>query len=105
MKDLMKNERFRKILLMVLTMQFVLMTAMTSYASNYAKNGAKFILDEAFWGVIIVMVLVAFGCYVKKATVAMFTTLVVGGVLATVCVIPESVTKIGESLLRAIVGG
>lgn len=101
----MKNERFRKIMLLVTTMQFVLMTAMTSYASNYAKNGATAILSEATWVVIVVMVGVAIGCYIKKATVAMITTIVVGGILTFVCANPESVTKVGESLVRAVVGG
>lgn len=105
MKDLKKNKTFRKVMLMVITMQFVLMTAMTSYASNYAKNGTTWLLDQAVWVIIGVMVVVAVGCYIKKATVAMITTLVVGGALAAVCAIPESVVKVGEALLRAVVGG
>lgn len=105
MKDLKKNERFRKVMFMVITMQFVLMTGMTSYASNYAKNGATWLLDQAVWIVITIMAGVAIGCYLKKATVAMVTTIVVGGVLTGICAKPEAVTKIGDALLKAVTGG
>lgn len=104
-KNVKGNAIFRKIMLMAVTMQFVLMTAMTSYAANYAKNGTTWALDQAVWIIIGIMVFVAIGCYVRKATVAMITTLVIGGLLSAVCLIPESVVKVGEGLLRAIVGG
>jgi predicted signal transduction protein with EAL and GGDEF domain len=105
MKNVKMENRIRKAMTMVITFQFVLTMAMTSYASDYAKNGVMWFLDQAFWFVIGVMAFCAITAYVKHATAAMVTSIVVGGIVAFLCKNPESVIKIGDALGRAVMGG
>lgn len=105
MKNLKMGNRYRKAMTMVIAMHFVLIMAMTSYASDYAKNGVSWFLDQAFWVSIGFMAIGVIVSYVKHATAAMVTSAVVGGIVAYVCKNPESVIKIGDALSRAVMGG
>lgn len=105
MKNLKKDERLKKVVTLVMTMHFVLAMAMTSFASDYAKNGVSWFLDQAFWVVLGLMALGIIVSYTKHATAAMITSAVIGGVVAYVCKNPESVIKIGDTLSRAVMGG
>jgi len=105
MKNFKMGNRYRKAIIMVMAMHFVLIMTMTSYASDYAKNGVNWLLDQAFWVAIGFMVLGVIVSYVKKATSAMIISIVVGGIVAYICKSPESVIKIGDALSRAVMGG
>lgn len=99
------NKRIKKAAMTALTAQFVMSMTMVSFASSYAENGVKWFLDQAFWVVIGVMVFCAIAAYVKHATAAMVTSIIVGGIVAFMCKNPESVIKIGEALGKAVTGG
>ncbi len=105
MKNVKMDNRMKKAMTVVITFQFLLTMAMTSYASDYAKNGVNWFLDQAFWVAIGCMAVGIIVSYVKHATAAMVTSAVLGGIVAYVCKNPESVIKIGDALSRAVMGG
>lgn len=105
MRNVKMKNGIRKAITMVITFQFVITMAITSYADNYAKNGVKWFLDQAFWVAIGFMVVGIIVSYVKHATAAMVTSAVLGGIVAYVCKNPESVIKIGDALSKAVMGG
>lgn len=106
MKDLKKAEnRLKKAMQVILTVQFVLNMVMVSFAEDYAKNGVTWLLDQAFWIVIFFMIVGLGVAYSKHATAAMISVAITGGIIAYACKNPESFTKIGETFARVVTGG
>lgn len=98
------NVRVRKMLMVFLTIQMTLSMAMVTFAANYTENAGKWVLDQAFWVVIVVTVLVAIGAWMKHATTAIIMTVIVGGALAFFCKSPELIVEVGSTLAQAIFG-
>ncbi|MCC2821003.1 hypothetical protein LK537_27285 [Lachnoclostridium pacaense] len=100
-----ENARLRKVITIWLTVQLVLSMAMVSWASNYAENAAKWGLDQAVWVVLFITLAVSIGAAMKHATGTMFTTIIIGGLLAFFCKQPEKVIEIGNAIGNKIFGG
>lgn len=99
------NKSVKRILIVILSIHMVLSMTMIAFAANYAENAAKWGLDQAFWIVILITVIVAIGAWLRHATSAMVISVVVGGILAFFCKNPEKVTEIGNALAQTIFGG
>lgn len=107
MRNVLKNNKFRRCVFMILTIQLILSMAMVSFASggNYAENGVKWLLDQIFWVAIAGTVIGALVAATKKATTALVTTIIVGGIVAYLCKAPETISTIGDVIGRTITGG
>ena len=107
MRNELKNNKLRRCVFMILTIQLILSIAMVSFASggNYAENGVKWLLDQIFWVVLAATVIGALVAATKKATTALVTTIIIGGVVAFLCKSPETISTIGDVIGRAITGG
>ena len=97
MCKLLRNDNFKRCVLMVLTIQLVFAMTMMSFASgggNYAESGVKWFLDQAFWVVIAITVFGAIAGVLKHATSAIIITIIVGGLIAFLCKQPETIANI-----------
>ena len=108
MCKLLRNDKFKRCVLMVLTIQLVFAMTMMSFASgggNYAESGVKWFLDQAFWVVIAITVFGAIAGVLKHATSAIIITIIVGGLIAFLCKQPETIANIGDTIGRIVTGG
>lgn len=77
----------------------------TAYAGNYAENAVKYGLQESYWVVLGVTAVVAIGAWIRRSTVAIIVSLIVGGLIAYGCKNPEIISRVGETIGQAIFGG
>lgn len=100
-----KNKNVRKILVVFFTIQMIFAMHMIAYANNYAENAVKWGLDQAFWVVIFITIIVAIGAWMRHATSAIVITIIIGGALAFFCKAPDKIIVFGSTLAEAIFGG
>lgn len=75
-----------------------------SFAADYAKNGAKWLLEQISWVVIVAVVIILLKNLVARNTVASITTVIVGGIIIFFTVNPEILKTMGTTIANIIMG-
>lgn len=103
---MLKVNRIKMVMTIFLMVSMFLAFTMVSYASaNYGENGAKIVLDNVFWVVLTITVMMSIAAWMKHATVFLVMTMIIGGMIAFFCKYPEKIAVVGESLAKAIFVG
>lgn len=91
--------RERKAITVVMTMAISALIPLTAFAgNNYAENAGKWVLDQAFWVILVIGIIGAGMAIVKRAYTAGIITALAVGVVCFFCKNPDKLTSIGESL-------
>ena len=104
---MLTNKKIRSLVMVVLVANLILAFSMVAFAgdTNYAERGAKVILDNAFWVVLVVCVIIIISAFLKHSTITIVMTIIIGGIIAYFCKYPEKLTVVGETLSKAVLGG
>lgn len=94
----MKSNKIRTTTTMVIALSLTAMIPLTVYASNYAENAGKWVLDQAFWVILVIGIIGAGTAIVKRAYTAGVITAIAVGVVCYFCKNPEKLSSIGEQL-------
>jgi len=100
----MKDLRSKKAALTILFANLYLMLfPQVAYASsNVAEKGVKWVLGQAVWVVILVVILICIGLAAKKAYAGMIGVLLCGIVVIFFCLSPETLKTIAEQVGQSI---
>lgn len=104
---ILKSERTRVSVAILMVVHLVVMMSMVSFASgvNYAENAVKFGLDQAFWVVLAITAFSTIGSLVKRATSGVIISLLTGSILCYLCKNPEVISNLGDKLGSIVFGG
>lgn len=92
-------------LLPVLLFIFIANTNTVMAGTDYAKNGQKWLSNQAYYIGLAVVGFVLLGCIVKKSTIGAVTTIFFGGVVLFFVKNPTQVSKIGENISKIFISG
>lgn len=74
------------------------------HAANIGENIGTWFLDQLWWVVIVIMVIVCVGCYVKRNTIGIVSTIIVGVIILFVIGAPEKLQSLGDELGNLFLG-
>ena len=100
----MKDLRSKKAALTILfaNLYMMLFPHAVYASSNIAEKGVKWILGQAVWVVILLVVLSCAGLAAKKAYAGMIGVILAGIVVGYFCLFPESFKTIAEQVGQSI---
>lgn len=91
--------RERKAITGAMAITMSVMIPLTAFASsNYAENAGKWVLDQAFWVILVIGIIGAGTAIIKRAYTAGIITAVAVGVVCFFCKNPDKLSSIGEQL-------
>lgn len=95
----MRGRKEAKVIISTLGMTAIL--PLTVYASsNYAENAGRWVLEQAFWVILVMGIVTASLAIVKRAYVAGCITGIAVGVVCFFCKNPDKLSSIGEQLAQ-----
>lgn len=72
---------------------------------NYAENGVKWFLDQAFWVIIGIIVWGSIKLFAARAYTPLVILVIVGGLIGGLTKAPTQMAEIGGKLLSIVTGG